>query len=311
MRSKWLFALSVLLVSVSCTGANPNPNSNANTNTYPTEEQSAQKKTDAPSLGSPTVVANGVLRYEVKFKRGGNESKVWIYFPDKPAQSKLPCVLIAPAGSHLFDGASLGVGDQPEHLPYVLAGFVVVAYEIDGEIKGNSNAAAQTAIAAFRRSDAGLVNEKNALDFALANVSLIDPDRIYVAGHSSAATHALLVAANETRVKAVAAYAPATDLVDFIGNTLASIDEMSPGFAQFISQRSPVNFVDKIRVPVFLFHAKDDTVIAGRNMQTFVTKVKRTNPDVTYVEVDRGGHYESMIQPGIGRGIAWLKQQKP
>ena len=53
---------------------------------------------------------------------------------------------------------------------------------------------------------AGLANARTALEFALAKVPKLDAKRIYVAGHSSAATLALLFASHEPRIKACAAW---------------------------------------------------------------------------------------------------------
>ncbi len=41
---------------------------------------------------------------------------------------------------------------------------------------------------------------QNGIDFALAKDPNVDPKRIFIAGHSSAATLALLVAENESRM---------------------------------------------------------------------------------------------------------------
>lgn len=262
---------------------------------------------NAPPLDTAKKIADGILRYEIKLKRNGQENQVWIYVPEKPRQKKLPCVLIAPAGSHLFDGMSLSRGSEPEHLPYVRAGFVVLAYDLSGELLGRSNDAVVAAVTAFRESRAGLVNERNALDYALANVPLIDAENIFVAGHSSAATHALLVAANEPRVKGVVAYAPATDVADFIGKYVPIIEGLVPNFTGFVAQNSPINFAPKITVPVFVFQAKDDSVMEMKVTRKFIDRLKKTNNDVTFVEVDHGGHYASMIDPGIAKGIDWMK----
>ena len=38
----------------------------------------------------------------------------------------------------------------------------------------------------------------------------------------------------------------------------------------------------------------------------FAADLKRTNPRVTFVEVPRGGHYDSMIREGIPKAIEWF-----
>jgi dienelactone hydrolase len=266
-----------------------------------------QEKVEFPPLGSPKKIADGVLRYESTLKRGNNISRVWVYVPEKAKQEKSPCVLIAPAGSRLIDGASLGEGSKVEHLPYVKAGFVVVAYEIDGDPKDESDEATLEAVTAFKNSNAGLTNQKNALDYALEKVSIINADKIFVAGHSSAATHALLVAANEPRVKGVIAYAPATDIEKFLGENLEIFDEYVSGLKEFLTRSSPINNTEKIKVPVFLFHAKDDSTVSIKITEDFAEKLKKTNSDVTLIKAERGDHYFSMINQGIPKGIEWLK----
>ncbi len=277
----------------------------------PTNNQTAKReKVEFPSLGNARKIAGGILFYETKLKRNDNTSKVWIYVPEKVKQEKIACVLIAPAGSRLIDGASLGEGSQAEHLPYVKAGFVVVAYEIDGEIiDEESDEAVLKAVNSYKNSNAGLINQKNALDYALEKVSTINPEKIYTAGHSSAATHALFVAVNEPRVKGVIAYAPATDAEKFLGETLDIFDEYVKNFRQFIAQSSPINNTEKIKVPVFLFHSKEDSTVSIKMTEDFAEKLRKTNSDVTFIKANKGDHYFSMINQGIPKGIEWLKNK--
>src|SRR2546421_9952533 len=55
-------------------------------------------------LGTPHPLEGGVLQYEVALPRAKPTNHVWIYMPNVPGTAKLPCVLIAPAGSRLFHG---------------------------------------------------------------------------------------------------------------------------------------------------------------------------------------------------------------
>ncbi len=56
----------------------------------------------------------------------GANSRFWIYLPEKQVPpASLPCILICGAGSTMLSGMKLGDGDEPEHLPYVQAGFAV------------------------------------------------------------------------------------------------------------------------------------------------------------------------------------------
>lgn len=305
LRIAVLATISNLFLQSGCQAQSTRTNSN-------NQEQAKNSKTEKvefPPIGNPQKISDGVLVYEVKLKRENQINNVWIYLPEKPAKEKIPCVLIAPAGSHLIDGMSLGEGDRKEQIPYVKAGFAVISYDIDGEAKDASEASLIKAAKAFKNSNAGLVNQKNALDYALAKFPIIDTEKIFIAGHSSAATHALLVSANEPRVKGVVAYAPATDIEKFIGVDLKDSDKDVPGFSKFILQSSPINITSKIKVPVFLFHAKDDSTVSNEMIEEFVEKLKQTNPNVTFIQVESGNHFGSMIKEGIPKGIEWLNKQ--
>lgn len=264
-----------------------------------------------PELGAAQGMEAGIVRHEVVLGTGPLAGKVWVYLPEKPGGTKLPTVLIAPAGSTLMVGMNLEQGDVLEHLPYVRAGFAVVAFAIAGglpDIKHASDAQHFAAMPTFMAAEAGLVNARRALDFALARVPQIDPDRIYTAGHSSAATLSLLVAEQEPRVKACIAFAPAPDVVKRLGrDLLRQLDQKIPGFAAFIERTSPLTGVAHLHCPLFLFQAQDDTVTPIVDSVAFVNEARKTNARVTFVQWPRGGHYQSMIQEGIPQAIRWLR----
>jgi dienelactone hydrolase len=266
---------------------------------------------DLPALGPSRKLENGVLLREASWGAGLTARKVWVYLPEKPpADAKLPCVLIAPAGSTLLTGMGLADGDRAEHLPYVRAGFAVVAYSIDGPSAGDRDEDVIQALPVFFAADAGVVNARQALDYALHNVDMIDPAHVYTAGHSSAATLSLLVAANEPRVKACVAYAPATDVEQrFPAQALRQLDRAVPGTKDNVAKWSPKNQVTKLTCPVFLFHAEDDTNVPIGQTAAFAETLKKTNPKVTFVRAKRGNHHDSMIKEGIPQAIKWLQEQ--
>ncbi len=56
------------------------------------------------------------------------------------------------------------------------------------------------------------INGQAAIDYVLSRFPLVDREKIYTWGHSSAATLALLLAAKDPRVKRCIAMAPVTSL---------------------------------------------------------------------------------------------------
>ena len=213
-------------------------------------------------------------------------------------------MFVAPAGAPIFAGNSQTDDDRAEHLPYVRAGYAVAALDIDGAFdeKDKTPANIQATYAKFKAAAGGVVNGKNALEYVLARLPEVDPERLYVAGHSSAAIWALLFAEHEPRIKGCIAYAPLADLFGRAPGKRAGVESSFPGIARL----SPQEGVERLKCPVFVFHAEDDHNISIEITRRFVALLKQTNSDVTFRTVPTGDHYQSMIKEGIPQGIKWL-----
>ncbi len=264
-----------------------------------------------PEFGAARPIQAGVLFQEAVLRPGALPMKVWYYRPEQ-AKGKLPLVLVPPAGSTLIAGMDLGDGDRAEHYPYVRAGFAVGSFEIDGHVPNAQNApdaALLKGAREFRDAKAGLTNAKAAFDFLLAKAPDVDPNRIFIAGHSSAATLALLVAEHEPRIKGCISYCGVPDVEMRVGPAIPQLDRAIPGYRDFIRFSSPKTHVEKLKCPVFLFHAQDDMNVPASQTKIFAMLLKKTNPDVTVDTSARGGHYQSMINAGIPKGIAWMQKR--
>jgi dienelactone hydrolase len=270
-----------------------------------------------PDAGAGVVLEPGVRLHEVRLgppdvapESPGHRGKLWLYLPDGKHPSKaLSCVLIAGAGSNLITGMNLADADRAEHLPYVRAGFAVLAYELDGaEDESDDDADLETVSGAFLAAEAGLVNARNALNFLALKVPEVDPARVYAVGHSSAGTLALLLAENETRIKGCVAFAPATDTARrFPPQLQEMLTRTIPGADAFFSRFNPILHADSVSCPVFLFHAQDDSNVPVGQSQEFKARLEQLGKPVTLETVPTGDHYDAMIQQGIPRAIAWLQ----
>ena len=262
-----------------------------------------------PDLGPKLSVEPGIDFYDVDVSAGKNQARLWIYLPSRRRKS-MPCILIAPAGSRMFHGMGLAKGDEPEHLPYVRQGYVVVAYELEGPLPEHpSDADVVSAVRQFKNADGGLVDAKLALDYIAAKLKFVNKNQIYAVGHSSAATAALLVAAHDSRIKACVAYAPVCDVEARIGDKVINVlTPSTPDFRNFIQMISPIMFTSALKCPTLIFHADDDSTVSLEDDTLFVKALKRTNHNVTFLRVPTGNHYDSMIQQGIPNGIAWLNR---
>ncbi len=274
-----------------------------------------------PDPGPPREVEPGVELREVELHDArpalpGHSGKLWLYLPTtrgaRPPGS-LPCVLIAPAapiGNSCLAGMKLAPDARPEHLPYARAGFAVLAFELDGaaDVPNPQGLLPRASIEAFLRARAGLVNGEVARAFLKAKVPEVDLGRLYAAGHSSAATFALLLAEHTRFVKGCVAYAPVVDVgarVDAARQNRLRMLRLDDLFTRL----SPRAAESKLSCPVFLFHARDDGFVPFEETEAFAERLRSMDKPVTLELVDDGDHYESMIRQGIPRGVAWLKRR--
>lgn len=272
-----------------------------------------------PDREEPDELEPGVLHYEISlgeaggfYSTPGHGGYMYLYLPrGEHAPGSLPCILITAAGSTGLAGMEVFDEDEPEHVPYVKAGYAVLAYEMDGPDYTDDDdiGGMREPYEAFRASRAGLVNARNALEYALAKVPEVDRKHIYAAGHSSAATHALLFAEHEPRLAGVLAYAPAVDLPKWFGARLRVLSFFLPGVADFVTQSSPSTHVERLKCPTFLFHAEDDSNCPIADSRWLAERLKAQGTDVTLVTVPTGEHYDSMIEEGIPAGIGWLRER--
>ena len=262
-------------------------------------------------------VAPGVIRTQLTYKKANHTRTIWVYVPQNSQGKKFPVILMGPAGTRLFHGTGLGQGDMKEELPYTSEGFAVVAYSLDGNLEEEditSNKKVVQAATEFRNAQAGVLDGRDALDIVLAKFPQLDKNRVYAAGHSSAATLALNLAAYEPRIKGCLAYCACTDILsrltpDGDSTMIKDIGKSIPNYESFLKAHSPIEIANKIKCPVFLFASKADDNVPYTESETLAQKLKSTNSNVTLKLVSSGDHYTSMIEAGIPAGIAWLKQR--
>lgn len=238
-----------------------------------------------------------------------------VYLPAGSHKSKsLGCVLVAPAGTNLLMGNSLDGDDyHDETLPYAEAGFVTIQYSLDGsvaDLESASNAQMAAAYKRFRSAEAGMLNVRTVIEFVKARLPEVDPAKIFTAGHSSAGTVSLLAGQNFPELAGCIAYAPCSDPEAFHAEfrNVPGINSVFPGLHEFDRQYSPTRHTQKLKCPLFVFQARDDSVVVAKETRRFVDLMKQHNQQVKYIEVATGGHYRSMIDEGIPRGVQWLTQ---
>lgn len=278
-----------------------------------------------PDLGQPRPLGD-VNLYTVDLRTTNSSSqpgarmRMRVYVPQAATEAKsIACVLVAPAGTNLLYGNDIDSGGyHDETLPYARAGMAVVNYSLDGPLADLESFTSERqmldamslAYKQFSAAHAGVTNGRIALDFVLAKLPQVDPAKIYCAGHSSAATVALELAAHEPRIAKAAAYAPITDLTKRLHEFVAepALKTVFPNLMTFLIENSPVKHVHDLNCPVFLFHARDDSNEPWFGTKAYADMLSHERKDCTFVSVNRGDHYDSMINEGIPKAIDWFNR---
>ncbi len=255
-----------------------------------------------PSQPTHEIQIDVVLR-----EKGSTKRVFWLYRP-KPLPDRLGLVIMAPSGMTLLTGAALDEWHRVEHAPYVRARFAVMAYSLDGAVRGAD--IPTSSLAAFNASKAGLDNAQQALDLAFERLPSIDRALVFAAGHGSGGTRALYVAAEDKRIRGVIAYAPPTRINGDGAAFARRVDGMLPGYFDLVNRVVPENRAADVGGPVWLFHATGDAVVPVAHTRAYAKQLRSNGVDVTLAEVSGGDHEETAVERGIPKAIAWLRAQR-
>jgi acetyl esterase/lipase len=125
-----------------------------------------------------------------------------------------------------------------------------------------------------------------AADF-LARQSFVDPQRIYLGGHSTGGTLALLVAESSGRFRAVFASGPVGDVRGY-GSDLLPFERTE----QEMRLRAPIRWLASIKTPVFVFEGTGrPSNIGPLNEMAHAT----TNPWIHFHPVPRANHFSVLF----------------
>jgi hypothetical protein len=118
----------------------------------------------------------------------------------------------------------------------------------------------------------------------------VDPDRIYLGGHSTGGTLALLVAESATNsLRAVFAFGPVSDISDYGADRLP-FNVKDP---QEVALRSPGKWLPSIHVPTFVFEgAEEPSNIDDLRQLAWTSK----NPLIKFCPVEGASHF-SILAP--------------
>jgi acetyl esterase/lipase len=117
----------------------------------------------------------------------------------------------------------------------------------------------------------------------LAKLETVDPERIYLGGHSTGGTLALLVSECSDRFRAVLAFGPVSDVSSY-SSEYTPFDTSNP---REVALRSPGRWLGSIKRPTFVIEG------TGGNIGSLEAMAKASqNPLVHFVRIKGADHFE-------------------
>lgn len=128
----------------------------------------------------------------------------------------------------------------------------------------------------------GEVNDVIAAAEHAAKLSWVDSSRIYLGGHSTGGTLALLVAGNSDLFRAVVSVEPVHSVINY-GAAYLPFDT---GNEQELAVRAPVCFLSEIKSQTLVIAASEGNLDSVR-----ILKKNCSNPRVRFVEIPKADHF--------------------
>jgi alpha/beta superfamily hydrolase len=192
-----------------------------------------------------------------------------------------------PAIIWIFGGFNNGIGDtawqpaSPENdqsaRAFRQAGIITMYPSLRG---GNHNPG-------FREGLYGEVDDIIAAANFLSREDSVDPNRIYLGGHSTGGTLALLVAEATNRFRAVFSFGPVADIRSYPAQALP----FDIGDAEEVKLRSPIVWLSAINIPTFILEGEKQP----NNITAFNALIDAThNRHITFIR-DSGSNHFSIL----------------
>ncbi len=226
---------------------------------------------------------------EITFKSGNLKLKAWINKP-QPGQFMQPVVIF------LHGGFAFGEDDWEQCKPFRDAGFVTMTPILRGE---NGQPGSFTLFY-------DEVDDVLAARDELAQIVGVNPNRVFVAGHSAGGTLALLAAMTSTKFKGCASFSGSPDQIGFIRGqeSLAPFDQTNP---QEFAMRSPLAFPKSFKCPVRLYWGNQELAFSLSN-QKLAELCTRARLDVQATPIV--GDHVTAVEPAMMEAIAFFSQCK-
>lgn len=291
MFKKIVSCISIVLILFSMSACTSQQNQDINFMDFEMERDEFRTnllvKTKAPQDYEDEIPPDNVS--EIAYESEGRSLKAWI--SKKPNdQEKHPAVVYA------HGGFAFGQEDWDDIKPYLDAGFIVMMPSFRGENGNPGN---------FEFLYGEVDDLINAGEY-LADQSYIDRNRIFLAGHSTGGTLAMLVALMPSKYSAIATFGASPDQEFNFSHGWEYYAPFDLDDPKEIELRSPMKYIRSLQKPLYVYVGKEDIPykqFSGKLRK----KAKKSGHkiEVTYIN---GDHFTSLNE-SIEKSIKVFKEK--
>lgn len=236
----------------------------------------------APQTFEPALLPSGVR--EITYVSDGLELKAWVSDGHDPKE-KVAAVV------YLHGGWAFDRTDWDDVQPFLDAGYVVMAPMLRGE---NGNPGEYQAFY-------GEVDDAVAAGRHLATIPGVDPDRIFLSGHSVGGVLAVLASMVPSNYRAAAPLSGYLEMNDWSQDPdrrKVVYDIASP---EEIRLRNPMAFAASLKIPIHLY--TEPGVVSDVNRE-FMRRALKAEKSCEHTVVP--GDHASMKVSSIRQAVAWF-----
>lgn len=219
---------------------------------------------------------------EIEFPSGDLRLKAWVGLPEN-APVRAPLVVF------LHGGFAFGASDFTMARPYLAAGYAIATPILRAENGQPGH------FSLFYNE----VDDVIAATEFMKSQSYIDPERIYLAGHSVGGTMTMLAGMASTNYRALASFSGSPDQILFTAGGMRETPFDRRNGAEF-EMRSPLSFAASFKAPARLFYGTEEHFFRDTTQRT-AQLAQRAGLDVQAVEVP-GDHF-SAVPGAIAQSI--------
>jgi dienelactone hydrolase len=140
----------------------------------------------------------------------------------------------------------------------------------------------------------------------LARLPYVDPDRLYVSGHSAGGTLTLLAALTSNRFRAAGSFSGSPDQVAWSRGQPEMIP-FDPKDAREFQMRSPLAFARSFKCPVRIYYGDQEFGFRAGSQKT-AELARAAGLDVQAVQVP--GDHSTSVPPAMRQCIAFFQQHQ-